>query len=214
MIKVMLVDDHKLVREGIRQLIEQNDDMEVTAEASNGIECLAKLRSAKADLIILDINMPEMNGFETLTALNKRKKPPKILILTSSTEIECLMQAIELGINGYLLKSVTASELFQAIRYVSAGEKYIQPSMIPLFNSKIIAMELDKERLKLLSGRELEVLKLVAEGYLNKNIGEMLSISERTVKNHIFNIFRKIGCSDRTQAAVFCFRNGIVNVQH
>lgn len=212
MIKVMIVDDHKMVREGIKKLIEFDSDIKVVDESNDGEDCLTKLRSVKPDIILLDINMPELNGIETLKALRHRKHCPKILILTVHNEVEYLIKAIDIGIDGYILKDADSKELIRAIHVIDNGEKFIQPSLIPLLNSKLIARDADKEKIYFLSERELEVLKLAAVGLLNKEIGEKLNISERTVKNHMTNIFRKIDCNDRTQAAVFCIRNGLVSV--
>lgn len=212
MIHVMIVDDHKMVREGLKQLIEFDEEIKVIGEASDGAECLYKLRTNVPDVILLDINMPEMNGVETLKALNRKKNHPKILILTVHNEIEYLIKVIDIGMDGYILKDSDSKELIRAIHSVYEGEKFIQPSMIPLLNSKLIARDMDREKMELLSDRELEVLKLVAVGHFNKDIGKMLCISERTVKNHLSSIFKKIECTDRTQAAVFCIRNGLISV--
>ena len=147
-----------------------------------------------------------------LKILNTRKTRPKILVLTVHNEMSYLMKVLDLGVEGYILKDCGSKELLRAIHLVNNGERFIQPSLIPLLNSRLIAKDLDKEKLESLSKRELDVLKLVAIGNFNKDIAQKLSISERTVKNHLCNIFRKIDCEDRTQAAVFCIRNGIVSV--
>ena len=214
MIKLMIVDDHKMIREGLKTLLEFDENILVIEEADNGKECLSKLRSVKPDIILLDINMPEMNGIETLKALNRKKNRPKVLILTVHNEIEYLIKAVDIGVDGYILKDSESKELIRAVYSVNEGEKFIQPSLIPLLNSKLIARDLDQEKIKKLSSREIEVLKLVAMGLFNKEIGEKLDISERTVKNHMSNIFKKIDCTDRTQAAVFCIRNGLVSVHN
>lgn len=212
MINVMIVDDHKMVREGLKRILEFDGDVKVIDEADNGQDCLNKLKTVKPDIILLDINMPVMNGIETLQALKKKKKKYKVLMLTVHNEVEYLLKAVDIGIDGYLLKDSDSSELKRAITSVNNGEKFIQPSLIPLLNSKLIARDLDKEKLDKLSNREIEVLKLVSVGMFNKEIGKKLDISERTVKNHMSNIFKKIECTDRTQAAVFAIRNGLVNV--
>lgn len=212
MIRVMIVDDHKMVREGLARLIEFDDEIKVIQDANNGTDCISKLRAAKPDIILLDINMPDMDGIETLRILNRKRKRPKILMLTVHNQIEYLVRLIDMGADGYILKDSSSKELIRAIRSVYRGERFIQPSMIPLLNSKLVARDIDKEKLATLSNRELDVLKLVAAGHFNKEIGELLSISERTVKNHLTNIFKKIDCTDRTQAAVFCIRNGVVSV--
>lgn len=214
MISVMIVDDHKMIREGLKKLIEFDGDIEVVDECSDGKDCIAKVHMIKPDVLLLDINMPEMNGIEVIESLYRKKLRPKILMLTVHNEVEYLIKAIDIGVDGYILKDSDSKELIRAIRCIYKGEKFIQPSLIPLLNSKLIARDLDKEKIDSLSNREIEVLKLVAVGLFNKEIGEKLSISESTVKNHMSSIFRKIDCMDRTQAAVFCIRNGLVNVHN
>ncbi|MCI7791957.1 MAG: response regulator transcription factor [Lachnospiraceae bacterium] len=212
MINVMIVDDHKMIREGLKKILEFEGEIQVIEEADNGQECLKKLRSAKPDIILLDINMPVMNGIETLQALKKKRKKYKVLMLTVHNEVEYLLKAVDIGIDGYILKDSDSNELKRAINTVYNGEKFIQPSLIPLLNSKLIARDLDKEKVEKLSDREIEVLKLVSIGMFNKEIGKKLDISERTVKNHMSSIFKKIDCTDRTQAAVFAIRNNLVSV--
>lgn len=212
MVKVMIVDDYELVREGIKRLIEFDGDICVADEACDGEECLGKIRSVKPDVVLLDINMPGKNGFEILKELRSRKNCPKILMLTVYSEVEYLIKAIDMGADGYVLKDADSRELIRAVHIINGGEKFIQPSLIPMLNSRLIARDIDKEKIDFLSKRELEVLKLASVGLLNKEIGEKLDISERTVKNHMANIFRKLDCSDRTQAAVFSIRNGLVKV--
>ena len=212
MITVMIVDDHKMIREGLKRILEFDGEVQVIEEADNGQDCLNKLKNIKPDIILLDINMPVMNGIETLQMLKKKKKKYKVLMLTVHNEVEYLIKAVDIGIDGYLLKDSDSNELKRAINSVNNGEKFIQPSLIPLLNSKLIARDLDKEKLEKLSNREIEVLKLVSIGMFNKEIGKKLDIIERTVKNHMSNIFKKIECTDRTQAAVFAIRIGLVNV--
>ena len=154
-----------------------------------------------------------MNGIETLEVIRKKKPKTKVLILTVHNEIEYLLRAVDIGIDGYILKDSDSQELIRAVNSVYLGEKFIQPSLIPFLNSKLIARDLDAEKMNRLSKREIEVLKLVAVGMFNKEIGKKLGISERTVKNHMSSIFKKIDSSDRTQAAVFAIRNGLVDVK-
>lgn len=211
-IKVMLVDDHALIREGIKQLLEFDGSIEVIEQASDGYECLEKLKILRPDILLLDINMPKMNGIEVLEALKAKKDPVKVLILTVHSEVEYLVKAVDIGANGYILKDSGSAELKQAIMDIINNDSYIQPSLIPALNSRLINRDLDKERLKSLTKREVEILAQVASGMFNKEIANNLGISERTVKNHISNIFKKIDVSDRTQAAVFAIRNNIINL--
>lgn len=211
-IKVMIVDDHSMIREGLKQLLELDGDFTVIAEACDGIECLEKLSSVKPDVILLDINMPRMNGLQVLQKLKEKRKRVKVLVLTVHNEIEYLMKAVDIGVNGYLLKDSESAELKKAISSVVEGNDYIQPSLIPLLNSKIIDRNKDIVKIDSLTRRELDVLKLLALGEYNKDIAEKLEISERTVKNHVSNIFKKIGVTDRTQAAVFAIRNNLITI--
>lgn len=212
MINVMLADDHVLIREGIKQLLEFDGSMKVIAEASDGIECLEKLKNVKPDLLLLDINMPNMNGIDVLKELKEKNDPLKVLILTVHSEVEYLVKAVDIGANGYILKDSGSAELKQAINAVIDEGSYIQPNLIPALNSRLINRDMDKEKLASLTKREVEILTQVACGMFNKEIAVNLNISERTVKNHISNIFKKIDASDRTQAAVFAIRNNIVNL--
>lgn len=212
MIRVMIADDHKMVREGLTKLIEFDQEIKVVEEADDGLDCMKKYCAAKPDIILLDIDMPDMNGIETFNLLNRKKHRPKILILTVHNEIEYLIKVLDMGVDGYILKDAGSRELIRAIRFVYEGERYIQPALIPLLNSKLIARDMDREKMALLTNRETEILKLVARGHFNKDIASILSISERTVKNHLTSIFQKIDCVDRTQAAIFCIRNGVVSV--
>lgn len=211
-IKVMLVDDHALIREGIKKLLEFDHSIEVIEEASDGLECLSKLNNIQPDILLLDINMPKMNGLEVLEELKNKKSLLKILMLTVHSEVEYLVKAIDIGADGYILKDSGSDELKQAILSIIEGESYIQPSLIPALNSRLINRDIDKERLDSLTRREIEILAQVASGMFNKEIAVNLSISERTVKNHLSNIFKKIDVSDRTQAAVFAIRNNIINL--
>ncbi len=210
--RIIIADDHSMVREGLKGLLELDGEVEVIGEASNGIECLKLLKSVVPQVLLLDINMPEMNGLQVLEKIKKDNINVKVIILTVHNEIEYLLKAVDIGIHGYLLKESEASELKKAIFTVVNGETYIQPNLIPILNSKIIERDVEKEKIDLLTRREMEVLKLLSVGLYNKEIGEKLNISERTVKNHISSIFKKIDVADRTQAAVFSIRNSLVNV--
>lgn len=212
MINIMIVDDHSMIREGLKQLLELDGDMRVVEEASDGVECLEKIGTANPDVLLLDINMPRMNGLEVLAKLKEKKIKTKVLVLTVHNEIDYLLKAVEIGINGYLLKDSESSELKKAIVSVVDGENYIQPSLIPSLNAKMIQRDNDKDKIEDLTRRELEVLKLLATGNYNKEIAEELGISERTVKNHVSNIFKKIEVTDRTQAAVFAIRNNLIMI--
>lgn len=211
-IRVMIADDHSLIREGIKQLLEFDGTIEVIAEASNGVECLEKLENLSPDVLLLDINMPEKNGIEVLQELKDKKSDIKVLILTVHNELEYLLKAVDIGVDGYILKDSESAELKKAIQFVCNGENYIQASLIPALNNRLVNRDIDKDKIDSLTNRELEVLVQVANGMFNKEIATNLNISERTVKNHISNIFKKIDVSDRTQAAVFAIKNNIIKL--
>lgn len=210
MIQAMLVDDHMMIREGIRQLLEFGNDIKIIAEANNGNECLTLLETLSPDIILLDLNMEQKNGIDTLKEIRANKLPVKVLILTVHNEIEYLMKARELEADGYLLKDSSSEELRKAIFTIVNGSSYIQPKLVPYLNAKLIERDIDKEKIKSMTKREIEVLIKIAEGMFNKEIATVLNISERTVKNHIFNIFKKLEVSDRTQAAVFAIKNKLI----
>ena len=211
-IRIVIADDHSMIREGLKQLLELEGDIQVVAEAGNGEECLKVIEKEKPDVVLLDINMPVMNGLKMLETLrNSKNKKQKVLILTIHNEIEYLMKAVDIGVEGYVLKDAESAVLKKAICTVHSGEKYIDFSMVPMLNEKI-AQEKEKVEDEKLTRREIEVLKLLAEGLFNKEIAYKLSISEKTVKNHVSNIFKKIGVFDRTQAAVYAIKNNIVDL--
>lgn len=212
MIKIMLVDDHEMVREGVKQLIEFDGDIQVIAQASNGEDCLKLLRQEVPDILLLDVNMIGMNGIEVLQEIRKERIPVKVAMLTVHNEVEYLVNLVDIGVEGYILKDSSSAELVRAIKHIYQGETYIQPDLIPALNSRLVHRDEDREKIDALTRRELEVLKLVAKGHFNKEIAIQLDISERTVKNHISSIFRKIDVSDRTQAAVFAIKNNLITI--
>lgn len=212
MIKLMIVDDHSMVREGLKQLLELDEDLKVISQASDGSEGLEKLQEDKPDVLLLDINLPNMNGLEMLKEIRERNISVKVLILTIHNEIDYLMKAVEIGCDGYVLKDSDSNLLKRAIYSVYNGENFIQPSLTPALNAGLAGKSMMDEKVNELTRREVEVLKLIAEGLFNKEIAATLDISERTVKNHVSNIFKKIDVSDRTQAAVFAIKNNLVNL--
>ena len=209
-IEIIIADDHMMIREGLKQLLELDGTMKVIAEAHDGEECLNLLnKKIHPDILLLDINMPKKNGIEVLEYIKQNKIPVKVLILTVHNEVEYLLKAVDIGIDGYLLKDSSYDELKEAIDVIISGNTYIQPSLLPALNESMEDYALDKEKIEWLTKRELAVLRLISKGCSNKKISDELTISERTVKNHISHIFRKIDVEDRTQAAVFAIRNKI-----
>lgn len=211
-IKLVIADDHSMIREGLRQLLELDENLKVVAEAADGNEALEKLDEYNVDVLLLDINMPNMNGLETLKQIKLRNIDVKVLILTIHNEVDYLMKAVEIGCDGYVLKDSDSNLLKKAIYTVYEGEQFVQPTLTPMLNAGLASKVQIDEKLNELTRREVEVLKLIAEGLFNKEIASKLDISERTVKNHVSNIFKKIDVSDRTQAAVFAIKNNLVNL--
>ncbi len=210
-IKIIIADDHLMVREGLKQLLELQGDIEVIGQADDGIQCLDMINKLKPDVVLLDINMPNMNGIQTLEVMRQNQNKTKVLILTIHNEIEYLLKAVEIGVNGYVLKDSDSSVLKKAIVAVYDGETYIEPSLTPLMKDRLEKINKQNDD-EILTRREIEVLKLLAEGLFNKEIAYKLSISEKTVKNHVSNIFKKIGVFDRTQAAVYAIKNNFVDI--
>ncbi len=207
-IRIIIADDHKMVREGIRQLLELDGEIIVAAEADDGVQCMEMIKKYHPDVLLLDINMPNKNGLEVLREIKNQGICQKVLILTIHDEVEYLLRAVEIGVNGYVLKDSNSSVLKKAINTIWKGETYIQASLAPYLK---LAHKKDRA-LNDLTRRETEVLRLLARGMFNKEIADYLAISEKTVKNHVSSIFKKINVSDRTQAAVYAIKNNYVEL--
>lgn len=210
-IRIVIADDHKMIREGLKQLLELDGDIQVVGEASDGEQCIEKVTETNPDVLLLDINMPTMNGLQTLQELRRNNSKQKVLMLTIHNEIEYLLRAVEIGVNGYILKDSESSVLKKAIYTIYQGETYIEPSLTPELKERMQRTS-SSSNTEILTRREIDVLKLLAEGLFNKEIAYRLNISEKTVKNHVSNIFKKISVSDRTQAAVYAIKNNFVNM--
>lgn len=211
-IRVLIADDHSMFRQGIKQILELEDDISVIAQASNGQEAVKLTREYKPDVVLMDINMPGTNGLQAIEELKKEKNTTKIIVLTIHEDREYLFKTLQMGADGYVLKDAEANVLIDAIRSIVNGQSYIQPNMtkelVREFN-RVTLHEKDKNSENNLTSREIEVLELIAEGMINKEIAKALYISEKTVKNHVSNIFKKIKVSDRTQAAIYAFKHNL-----
>ncbi len=209
-IKILIADDHSLVREGLKQILELEEDFMVVGQASNGIETIDRIKELNPDVVLLDINMPVMSGIAALRKIKEEGLKVKTVILTIHEGREYLMETMELGALGYVLKDSDSHSLSKAIRDAYAGESYIQPklaaSLVREFNT---TKSKRATKTNELTRREYEVLSLIAEGLNNKDIADKLFISEKTVKNHVSNIFRKINVNDRTKAAIYAYKNNI-----
>ncbi|MCX8131877.1 MAG: response regulator transcription factor [Clostridia bacterium] len=211
-IRVLIADDHSMVRQGLKQILELEDDITVVAQASNGSEAVRLSKEQKPDVVLMDINMPTLNGLQAIKEIKDEKLASKVIVLTIHEDREYLFKTIQMGAEGYVLKDAEPSVLIEAIRSVHQGQSYIQANMtkelVKEFN-RVTLHEKDKNDENSLTSREIEVLELIAEGMINKEIAKQLYISEKTVKNHVSNIFKKLNVSDRTQAAIYAFKHNI-----
>ncbi|ABY93314.1 response regulator transcription factor [Thermoanaerobacter brockii subsp. lactiethylicus] len=202
MIRLLVADDHALIRKGLVQLIEMEKDIKVISQASNGEEAYKLAKKFMPDLILMDVNMPVMNGIKAAKMLKEEKHPSKVLFLTIYNDREYLLEALKLGVEGYILKDAEYDDLIKAIKTIYNGGVYIHPSLMEEIDN------IDQETLKKdLTPREIEILKLISKGYSNKEIAQKLFLSEKTVKNHVYNIFKKLDVKDRTQAAIYMLKN-------
>ena len=210
-IRVMLVDDHGLIREGIKQILELEKDIVVVGQAGDGEEAFVKVEDLKPDIILLDINMPKVNGIEALRRFKDIGIESKIIMLTIHEDKEYIMETMKLGADGYILKDSSADCFIKAIRDVLNGKEFIQPKITNLANNGTNGEDVDicLERINSLTKREYEVLTLIAEGLNNRDIATKIFISEKTVKNHVSSIFKKLKLNDRVQAAIFAYKNNI-----
>ena len=212
-INILLADDHRMVREGLKQLLDFEKELKVIGEAGDGYECLNLTNKLKPDIVLLDLNMPNLDGLQVLEIMKQQKMDCTIIILTIHKEIDYLVKALDVGCEGYVLKDSDFDTLKNAIISVYNGDTYIEPTLTPMLNASLAERDVLRDKLNELTKREIEVLKMIAGGALNKEIAATLNISERTVKNHVSNIFKKINVSDRTQAAVFAIKNNLVSIK-
>lgn len=206
-IRVLLVDDHQVVRRGLRTFLEIQDDIEVVGEAADGAEGVARTQELSPDVVLMDIKMPGTDGIEALRRLRELENPAKVLIVTSFTEQRTVVPALRAGASGYVYKDVDPDALAGAIRSVYAGHVLLQPEVA----GALLAQDdpgVGTGRGSTLTEREREVLGLIADGRSNREIARALVLSEKTVKTHVSNILMKLDLSDRTQAALWAVRNG------
>jgi NarL family two-component system response regulator LiaR len=211
-IRILIADDHAIVREGLRALISTKPDMELVGEAADGVEAVLKARSLQPDVILLDLVMPRKDGIEAIGEIKQENPEARILVLTSFAEDEKVFPAIQAGALGYLLKDSSPQELLKAIREVYRGESSLHPTI-----ARKLIRELHRPPGSLppteepLTEREVEVLSLVARGLSNQEIADRLVVSERTVRTHVSNILGKLHLANRTQAALYAVREGLVS---
>lgn len=213
-IRILLVDDHALVREGTRRLIEMESDVIVVAEASSGEEAIELTRKLRPDIAVMDIAMPGMGGIEATRAIKRDCPETAVLILSAYDDEPYLLALLDAGAAGFLLKNVNSQELIQAIRAVARGESVLQPSLAEKMMRRLSTQsDVMPHPVSLLSEREFAVLRLAARGLLNKEIAARLGLSIRTVHSHLANIFMKMHVGSRTEAVLLALRQGMISLQ-
>ncbi|EJQ08631.1 DNA-binding response regulator [Bacillus cereus] len=209
---VLIVDDHFVVREGLKLIIETSDSFQIIGEAANGEEALSFIEKKEPDVILMDLNMPKMSGLETIEALNKKQNHTPIIILTTYNEDELMLKGIELGAKGYLLKDTDRENLFRTLEAAIRGEILLQPNIMEkIVKYKRKEVHADKGEENNLTDKELFVLKAIARGYKNKEIAFDMGIAERTVKAHLTNIYNKLGVNSRSEAVAVSIERKLIH---
>ena len=209
-IRVLLVDDHAVVREGLRVFLELQDGIEVVGEAGNGLEAVAAAERLRPDVILMDLVMPELDGVGAMRQLRERTPSTRVIVLTSVLDDERLLPALQAGAAGYLLKNVEPADLARAVRDAHRGGARIDPRVAARLVERLAEDGTRTGELERLTPREREVLELIGHGLSNKRIARELGIAEKTVKTHVGHVLEKLGVSDRTQAALLAVRSGLL----
>ena len=208
LIRVLLVDDHPVVRAGIEGILSSQTDIEVVGEASDGVEAICLNQTLQPDVILMDLQMPKMDGVTAIKAITEQANPPHILVLTTYDTDADIVRAIQAGATGYLLKDTPREDFFAAVRQVAQGKSVLTPVVASRLMAHMRAPAEEQ-----LSGREIEVLTLVAQGHNNQDIAKQLHISTATVKTHLIHIYGKLGVSDRTAAVTTALEKGILRLK-
>jgi two-component system, NarL family, nitrate/nitrite response regulator NarL len=212
-VRILVADDHAIFRDGLRKLLEGADDVQIVGEASNGVECTKMLAKLKPDILLLDLRMPEKDGLGVLEEVNFDSLPTRVIVLTAAEDDRDVVRAMRLGARGVVLKQSASDLLLKSIRKVADGEIWLDNRMTAeVIDAFKKSAEAGQRREKpLLSDREKEIVQLVAQGFRNREIGEKLFISEQTVKNHLHNIFDKLGVSDRLELALYAIHHRLID---
>ena len=211
-IRVAIADDHPIFRDGVRKLLESEEDISVVGEVSSGAECPAMLAKLKPDILLLDLRMPDKDGLTLLEEMNFDTLPTRVVVLTATEDDRDVVRAMRLGARGVVLKQSASDLLIKSIRKVAGGEIWLDKRMTAeVMKAFSKSTETGRREKPLLSDREKEIVQLVAQGFRNREIGEKLFISEQTVKNHLHNIFDKLGVSDRLELALYAIHHRITD---
>jgi NarL family two-component system response regulator LiaR len=209
-IRVLIVDDHAVVRRGLRTFLELQDEIDVVGEAEDGEEAVAAVEELRPDVVLMDLVMPRVDGIEAIRQVRERRPATRVIALTSFVDDDKLFPAVRAGAAGYLLKDVQPQDLVAAIRTVHGGESLLHPAAAARLMAEVASGDERAAPASLLTPREREVLVLIARGLPNKVIARDLGVSEKTVKTHVSNLLGKLGLTDRTQAALYAVREGLL----
>ena len=209
-IKVVLADDHTLVRQGLRQYLEMDEDIKVVGEASSGQEVLTQIQSKQPDVLVLDLRMPGMDGLEVARRVQEGFPDVGVMMLSAYDYRQFVVEAVRAGARGYVLKSMDAEQLVQAVHLVATGNMVFDPQVVVALAEELSRAKEREQKGDILTSREIEVLQLLAFGHSNKDIAERMEISAETVKTHLEHIFRKLGTSDRTAAVAEALRRRVI----
>lgn len=212
-IRILLVDDHPVVREGLGAMIETQPDMEVVGEAGDGQEGVQQAKLLRPNVVLMDLQMPKMGGVEAIVKIRQENTSAEVIILTTYDSDEHIFSGLEAGAKGYLLKGASKNDLFRAIRAASKGESLLEPAVASKLVERFTQLSRKGPADDKLSERELEVLNLMAKGYRNKEIARDLFITEKTAKAHVSNILAKLGASDRTEAVTMALKKRIIKLE-
>ena len=211
-IRILIADDHPVVREGLSAMLSKEQDIQVVGEAENGAEAIDKAKELQPDIVLMDLRMPEVDGVEAMRQIGAVNPDIRFIVLTTYDNDEFIFKGIEAGARAYLLKDSPREELFKAIRAVYKGESLIQPAIAGRVLDRFTELSRQAQVVEVLSEREVEVLNLMAKGAANKEIATELYITESTVKTHVQSIFQKLGVSDRTEAVTQAIKKGIIRL--
>ena len=211
-IRILICDDHTVVRDGLTAMLEREEDFEVVGRASNGLEAVERAPALRPQVVLMDLRMPELDGVQAMRQLSEQLPELKFIVLTTYDTDEYIFDALDAGAKGFLLKDTSREELFRAIRAVSRGESLIEPEVASKVLDRLAQLSRQEQPSTLLSGRESEVLQAMATGAANKQIALELSITESTVKTHVANIFHKLEASGRTEAVTKALQMGLIKL--
>ena len=209
-IRLVLADDHRIILEGLEQLFGRWEDFEVVGTATNGEDALKAVRQHKPDVLVLDVQMPGPDGLSVLKQIHTEKLPTRVILLTATLDEDGVLDAMQAGVSGLVLKESAAQMLVQTVRRVQRGERALEPSLVSSALERLAQREDARQIVEVLSKRETEIVKMVAAGLRNKEIADKLSIGEGTVKSHLHSIYEKLGVHGRVELTMYAYERGII----